>query len=124
MSDNLKNLPADEKFDLIVSNPPHFDREPLTTLDPVELGNVDQDWLFHRDFYADVHRHLKPGGEVWFLENGDASDSTASSAELLLPFIRANPELEYVKSFTEKRDRRFFWMITRLRESAASPSSS
>ena len=112
LSDNLAGIPAESQFDVIVSNPPHFDAEPFTDgrLDPVALGNADPSWAFHRSFYRSAHEYLKPGGEVWFFENGEAS-----SAQVLLPFVEENPQLEYVESFTDKRDDRFFWMITRRR---------
>jgi len=47
---------------------------------------------------------------VWFFENGEAA-----STELLLPFIEENPALEFVESFPDGRDSRFFWMVTRRR---------
>lgn len=112
LSDQLASVPAACQFDVIVSNPPHFDAQPFTerTLDPVVLGNADPDWSFHRDFYLEAHRYLKPGGEVWFFENGEAATS-----DLLLPFIKENPALEFVESLPDRRDDRFFWMITRRR---------
>ena len=112
LSDQLAGIPPARQFDVIVSNPPHFDAPPFTegTLDPVALGNADPAWAFHRDFYRAAHEYLTPRGEVWFFENGEAS-----SVELLLPYIEANPELEYVRSFPDRRDSRFFWMVTRRR---------
>ena len=112
LSDGLTCVPATEQLDIIVSNPPHFDAASFTetTLDPVALGNADPSWNFHRDFYGSAHKYLKPGGEVWFFENGEAC-----SEEVLLPLIQANPELEYVESFIDKRDSKFFWTITRRR---------
>lgn len=110
LSDQLASIPASGQFDIIVSNPPHFDAAPFSegALDPVELGNADPSWEFHRSFYRSAHKYLKPGGEVWFFENGEAA-----SVDLLLPFIKENPELEFVESFADGRDSRFFWMITR-----------
>lgn len=117
LSMNLSAIPARGQFDLIVSNPPHFDALPFTEtmLNPVTLGSVDPGWTFHRDFYATVHEYLAPGGEVWFLENGDGA-----SEALLRPMIDDNPQLRYVESFPEKRDPTFFWMITRRVGSLAS----
>ena len=110
LSDQLASIPASCQFDIIVSNPPHFDAVPFSegSCDPVELGNADPSWEFHRNFYRSAHKYLKPGGEVWFFENGEAA-----SVDLLLPFIMENPELEFVESFVDGRDSRFFWMITR-----------
>ena len=113
LSDGLQCLEPTSQFDVIVSNPPHFDADPFTkatSLDPVSLGNADPAWDFHRGFYAIAHDYLRPGGEVWFFENGEGS-----SVDLLLPFIEKNPNLEFVESFTDSRDSNFFWMITRRR---------
>ncbi len=110
LSDNLKAIPPRRQFDLIVSNPPHFDAEPFTAvdLDPVALGNSDPAWEFHGELYRSAHEYLTSRGEVWFFENGEAS-----SAEILRPFVEDNRELEYVESIPDKRDGRFYWMVTR-----------
>ena len=119
LSDNLTGMSPRNQFDLIVSNPPHFDIRSVdeTKLNPVGLGSVDPGWIFHRDFYASVHDYLSDDGEIWFLENSDgASEAT------LLPFIEANAGLEYVTSFPDRRDPTFFWMTSRRarRDSAGS----
>ncbi len=117
LSDNLKGIPAQQQFDLIVSNPPHFDARSFTEgdLDPVGLGNADPAWQFHREFYRAAHEYLSASGEVWFFENGEAS-----SVELLRPFVEENDELEYVDSIQDRRDERFYWMVTRRKVKSAS----
>lgn len=63
-SDNLEGVPATEKWDLVVGNPPHFaDRS------PDELRYYDRDWQLHRRFFASIGRFLKPNGIVVLLEN-------------------------------------------------------
>ena len=117
LSDGLQCLEPAAQFDIIVSNPPHFDAAPFTrstSLDPVSLGNSDPAWDFHRAFYDVVHQYLRPGGEVWFFENGEAA-----SVDVLLPFIEKNPDREFVESFEDGRDSTFFWMITRRRPDQA-----
>ena len=110
LSDSLNCVPDGEKFDLIVSNPPHFFSEDHTAnpLSPGRLGTYDADWSFHKSFYSRCHQYLTERGEVWFLENGDAV-----TARDLLPLIEANPELEYVEEFKEPLDPVFFWMISK-----------
>jgi hypothetical protein len=121
LSDALQCLEPASQFDIIVSNPPHFDADPFTksvSLDPVSLGNADPGWEFHRAFYSVAHEYLRPGGQVWFFENGDAA-----SVDLLLPLIEKNPDLEFVESFPDPRDDTFFWMITRRSGPEAGPGS-
>lgn len=67
-SDNLRSIPASEQWDLVVSNPPHFIDDPMR-----DLRSHDPDWHLHRDFYAGVGRHLKPGGVIVMQENNRGS---------------------------------------------------
>jgi 16S rRNA G966 N2-methylase RsmD len=69
----LKSLPYDIKFDLIVSNPPHF---------PLQLGNqlfeipqyhhqritVDREWQTHKDFFANAAKYLAEDGVILLQE--------------------------------------------------------
>lgn len=71
-SDVFDQIPETEKWDLVVSNPPHF---PLS----MEMGNTevgeqnlkayDKDWAIHKKFYAGIKKHMKPGGHVVIQEN-------------------------------------------------------
>jgi predicted RNA methylase len=67
-SDNLGNIPPDERWDLVVSNPPHFIDE--------YLGNLrahDPDWRVHREFFRTVAPFLRPGGVIVLQENNAGS---------------------------------------------------
>jgi methylase of polypeptide subunit release factors len=67
-SDNLKGIPASEQWDLVVSNPPHFVDGAIG-----DLRGHDPDWRIHAGFYADVGKHLKPGGVIVIQENNRGS---------------------------------------------------
>lgn len=110
LSNSLNGVPESEKFDLIVSNPPHFFSEAHTanSLSPGRLGTYDAEWSFHKSFYSRCHNYLTERGEIWFLENGDAIDAGG-----LLPMIKANPQLQYVGQLTEPLDPVFFWMFSK-----------
>ena len=77
-SDVLDQIPADERWDLVVANPPHFPRA-----NP-DARMYDPDWEMHRRFYATVGAHMNPGGLVLMVENLDGSDP-----ELFTEMIRA-----------------------------------
>jgi SAM-dependent methyltransferase len=66
-SDNLAGIPPAEQWDLVVSNPPHFDE---TTQD---LRSSDSGWHIHRCFFDAVGRFLKPGGVIVLQENNAGS---------------------------------------------------
>lgn len=68
LSDNLKDIPASEQWDLVVSNPPHFVDGGFG-----QLRYHDPDWSVHRGFFGTVARHLKPGGVVVLQENNNGS---------------------------------------------------
>jgi hypothetical protein len=67
-SDVLDQIPAGERWDLVVANPPHF---PGANAD---ARQYDPDWALHRRFYASVGRHMNPGGLVLMVENPRGSD--------------------------------------------------
>jgi methylase of polypeptide subunit release factors len=79
-SDNLKDIPPSEQWDLVVSNPPHFVDE-----FPGDLRAHDPDWRIHRGFYADVAKYLKPDGVICLQEN-----NRGSTAETFRAMIEAN----------------------------------
>lgn len=109
LSDVLKNVPPANQFNLIVSNPPHFDYEPFTevNLKPTTLGTFDPGWEFHREFYSTCERYLSDRGQVWFLEN-----RLASPEQPILELIGQNPALTFVESFDDPIDPNVFWMIS------------
>ena len=67
-SDNLKNIPHSEKWDLVISNPPHF-------VDQYEgdLRAHDPDWRIHREFFATIGDFLNVGGVIVLQENNRGS---------------------------------------------------
>ena len=67
-SDNLRNIPPSEQWDLVVGNPPFYN-EPQ----PWCIRSHDKDWRIHRQFFTDVGRFLKPGGVILLQEANDAS---------------------------------------------------
>jgi hypothetical protein len=69
-SDGLEGIPADERWDLVVVNPPHFDE--LSGRDG-SLVLCDPEWRMHRNVYRDVGEFLNPGGSVLMLESTEGS---------------------------------------------------
>jgi methylase of polypeptide subunit release factors len=67
-SDNLKGIPESERWDLVVSNPPHY-----ADAHSGELRSFDRDWHIHREFFGNVRRFIKPGGVIVLQENNQGS---------------------------------------------------
>jgi len=71
-SDVFDDIPETEKWDLVVSNPPHFPVDMKmgnTELGGENLKAYDEDWAIHRKFYRGLKKHIKPGGHVVIQEN-------------------------------------------------------
>ncbi len=71
-SDCLDSIPETEKWDLVVSNPPHF----LTDSEDIRLSDIrtfDLNLRVHKKLYERVGNFLKPGGSVIIQENGNVS---------------------------------------------------
>ena len=73
VSDGLAGVPESEyrQWDLVVSNPPHFDGSEAEYGENILL--IDPGWRIHKEFYAGIKKFLAPGGSVLFMENGDGS---------------------------------------------------
>jgi methylase of polypeptide subunit release factors len=76
-SDCFQNFPKDLKFDLIIGNPPHFqkdekwiwDRKTKDEVDASYRINLDEDLKFHKEFFKNVKNYLNKNGKIIFVEN-------------------------------------------------------
>lgn len=89
-SDNLKNIDANNKFDLIVGNPPHWQRK-VDLLNWPERLYLDEDWQLHKSFYQNIHKFMDKGSIISIIENAMTSDITDWN-----PMIKANKNLEFM----------------------------
>jgi hypothetical protein len=78
LADGLNGIPADLRFDLVVSNPPWY------SSDNGSLIACDPGWAFHRSFYAGISGHVQPGGSVLFQENSGGAEH-----DVFLPMLAA-----------------------------------
>jgi methylase of polypeptide subunit release factors len=69
-SDGLDDIPAHERWDLVVANPPHFQAQVRT--EPSLLTD-DPGWGLHREFYRRVGDFLAPGASLLIQENSEGS---------------------------------------------------
>jgi methylase of polypeptide subunit release factors len=74
LSDNLSNVPASERWDLVVGNPPHFS-DPRDYLPPAgyEILSYDLGWSIHRMFFAQLPGYLAPDSVAIIQENNKGS---------------------------------------------------
>lgn len=72
-SDCFDSMKDSNKFDTIVSNPPHFKTERPNGYRSSEekLISLDYDMQFHKKFFESAHRYLNPNGKIVLIENCD-----------------------------------------------------
>lgn len=103
-SDNLKNIPSTEQWDLVVSNPPHFDNGYFEH----ELRAHDPGWQLHRGFLQDVGKFLKPDGVVVLQENNNGS--TAATFQPMIEEAGLKTVFVNNESPQLTPDHRFFYL--------------
>lgn len=80
----VSQLPKNEKFDLVVANPPHFLSCPGD--ENYQRIAVDQNWAAHQEFFANIRQHLLPNGVILLQENQSGSMNREQD---FAPFIDA-----------------------------------
>lgn len=70
LSDCLDSIPAEQSFDLVVGNPPHW---PVSPGEDRKLLRNDIALVLHKRFYKDIPSYLKPAGTILMQENGRAT---------------------------------------------------
>jgi len=73
LSDCLDGIPETEKWDLVVSNPPHTF---CSSEDEYKKNMIlyDPHFRIHRKFYRDIRKFLKPTGSVLFQEHTESTN--------------------------------------------------
>ena len=71
ISNNLDQIDKDEKFDVVVSNPPNYcnirEDHPHGHLRD-DLRPYDKDWELHRDFYSKINKFLNRDARMYISE--------------------------------------------------------
>lgn len=98
-SDCLDDIPATERWDLVVSNPPHWDGTEESYRGAIRL--VDPGWVIHKRFYRDVKKFLNPNASIIFQES-----SHATKREDFEPMIKENG-LDMVEVFEVEQKKAF-----------------
>jgi len=91
--EEINKLPAHERFDLVVANPPHVPfhsyREGDHTHESDEHGIrmvIDQDWATHKEFFASIVNYLTDGAEVYLSEIYERAEFVAMAKEAGLTY--------------------------------------
>ena len=116
-SDCFDNI--DQKFDLIVGNPPHFiddTTEEYKTFLERNIGHkteydcertaIDWNWQSHKKFFNQVREHLNPGGYVILNEN-----SQGATEETFEQMIAKSGLQKYAVYRSTNPSRPFYWYM-------------
>jgi hypothetical protein len=68
-ADCTNGIPATERWDLVVGNPPHYGGESKLLLGMHEIIYQDPSWRIHRRFLSEAGRYLVEGASVILQEN-------------------------------------------------------
>ena len=85
---SIKDLPVDWKFDLVVSNPPHWNPDLgqfITQINFRDRISADFGWKLHKDFFDNISKHLMPNATILLQEC-----SFASGPAMFEPFMEKN----------------------------------
>ena len=70
--DKISSLPLTDKFDLVVSNPPHsvsdYWIEDSPQKDLTYRLTIDKDWELHKEFFKNITKYLSPNADVYISE--------------------------------------------------------
>lgn len=85
--DRISQLPAHEKFDIVIGNPPHSAGvNPELDADQTRILS-DVGWESHREFFSNIGKYLTDDGVIWICENGNKG---AGPVEIFEPMIEEN----------------------------------
>ena len=73
----ITDIPLSERFDLVVANPPHSMTrdylEPSETIENTARMIVDEDYVTHREFYANIRKYLTHDADVYITAGSNMS---------------------------------------------------
>lgn len=104
VSDGFAKIPKKGKWDLVVSNPPHFSG--TLKMHDRDMIKIDPGWTIHQKFYKGVSGHLANGGSVLFVEN-----YKGSNPQMWIRMIEKEG-LFIVKTFNQSRS--LFYLLRNL----------
>lgn len=85
--DQIGKLPASEKFDLVIGNPPHSpDVNHRLDFDQTRILS-DVGWNTHKEFFDNIGNYLTEDGVIWLCEN---ISQGAGPPKIFKPMIQQN----------------------------------
>lgn len=124
LSDNLNSIPAHEKWDIVVSNPPHWldiwdmipesDKEDVIkygTEKIIKLLSEDTSWNIHKNFYNKLAEFLKDDGVAIIQEHTKASNPSDFSEMINASGLKIVSVLNSSDNFIKMDDNYYFLFV-------------
>jgi methylase of polypeptide subunit release factors len=83
LCDKISSLPLTDKFDLVVSNPPHsvsdhwieelFSHADQYGKDLIYRLTIDKDWELHKEFFKNITKYLSQNADLYISEVNETS---------------------------------------------------
>lgn len=105
---SVEQIAEDNQFDLIVSNPPHFNSDSGTVISKKIFNSRisdDAGWQVHKNFFKNIKKNLAPEGVILLQEN-----TFGSGPELFEQDIKNNG-LRISRCFWNGTDNRFYYLV-------------
>jgi hypothetical protein len=117
LSDALDAVPPHERWDLVVSNPPHFVDQYANS-----LRHHDPDWQCHRKFYSRVAGYLNPGASLLIQENYAGSREEDFAPMLGVGGLQSLASLMYRAPVTSPSFDTYYFLWSRSRGEVLQPA--
>jgi methylase of polypeptide subunit release factors len=89
--DKISSLPLTDKFDLVISNPPHavsdYWIKDSPNKDLIYRLTVDKDWKLHKEFFKNITKYLSPNADLYISETSEGVFFVDWAKEVGLNFI-------------------------------------
>jgi methylase of polypeptide subunit release factors len=107
ISSRISQLPLTDKFDLVVSNPPHDadgswidECNPNITKDEKDCIirlTIDDNWNLHKEFFKNITNYLNPNADVYISETGKHNFIIEWAEEVGLKLVKVVPAIALAK---------------------------
>ena len=101
LCDKISSLPLTDKFDLVVSNPPHsvsdhwieelYSSESQSQKDLVYRLTVDKNWELHKEFFKNITKYINQNADLYISETSEGSWFVDWAKEVGLNLIEIFP---------------------------------
>ena len=110
-SDALDQIPPSEKWDLVLSDLPHFADQFAGS-----IRRFDPSWSIHRKFYASLKPHMNPGCTVLVQENYEGSNESDFTDMIRAGGLRYDGSFMYADPQRRKCLDTYYFMLSKRAE--------